>query len=517
MLPGRLAGFRPSSTPFRIPDAIIPTEMTWKSYILAILLGVVTLQPGMAQPVGLERLPDTQPGRVAERLFTSLASDDPSVWRDFIELHFTESFRDIAPIEMHIGVIGGLHDESRGYEVLSIDAETESRLEITAKALLTGELQRFILTYDEHEPSRLTGLGVRSAEAADTGGARYDGLRQAMADLDLFLHRLDSADVFSGAVLVARGGRPIFVQAYGEADKAHHVLNHVDTRFSLGSMNKMFTAVAIMQLVERGRLSLDDPVSKYVPGVLAAEAGERVQLKHLLSHTSGLGDFLDEASRQPSGALRTIDDFVGLVRGDTLRFEPEDRFSYSNAGFVLLGKIVEVASETDYYAYVREHIYEAAGMSSAGTEPQDSVIPHLAVGYDKEYTPDGIRFRNNRFSIGVRGSSAGGGYASIIDLMKFAAAFRDGTLLSPESVDLLTTAKPDLGSDSYGYGFVVNAADGIVGHSGGFAGVSANLDMFSAGYDAVVLSNYRGAMQPVRQRIRGLVEALENGRDASKL
>lgn len=491
--------------------------MIWKSYIPSILLAVVILQPSMAQTTGLEQLPDAQLGHVAEQLFTSLSSDDPAVWRNFIERHFAESFRDIAPMEMHIGVFGGLHDKSRGYEVLSVNAETDGRLEILARTLLTGEQQRFVLTYDDDAPGRLTGLGVRSAEAPDTTAARYDDPRKAMENLDSFLHRLDSADVFSGTVLVAKNGHPIFVQAYGEADKAHRVANHIDTRFSLGSMNKMFTAVAVMQLAERGRLSLDDPVSKYVPDILAGKAGERVQLKHLLSHTSGLGDFLEEASGQPPGALRTIDDFVDLVRGDSLQFQPGDQFSYSNAGFLLLGKIVEVASGSDYYEYVREHIYEPAGMSSAGTRPQDGVIPHLAIGYDKEYTLDGIRFRNNRFAIGVRGSSAGGGYGSVIDLMNFAIALRDGTLLSPESVNLLTTAKPDLGSEGYGFGFVVNPADGIVGHSGGFAGVSANLDIFSGSYDAVVLSNYRGAMQPVRQRIRHLVKALENGRDASKL
>lgn len=479
-----------------------------KTTLAVLLLVIAPLAPAAAQGPGGDLIPDTPEGAITRALLSTLASHDADRWRGFIADHFTEDFRNTAPMEAHLSVFGELYDHSRGYEVHAFEAPSNERYLLTVKANLTGLWKRFILNFEPGSPPRVAGLGIRSTEPPLTSSSP-DALSQTafVEGVDRYLNKLAEADVFSGSVLLAHEGRTLYAQAFGEADKAHGVPNHVDTKFSLGSMNKMFTAVAIGQLVERSALSLEDPLSAYATGVLPPEAAHKIKIKHLLSHSSGLGDYLNEAADRPPGHFRTLDDFLGLVQGDTLGFEPGTEFSYSNAGYLLLGKVIETVTGTSYYAYIRDHIYRPAGMWNAGARPQDRIIPHLAIGYDKEYTGEGIRFRNNRFVIGLRGGPAGGGYATAHDLFAFATALQNGKLLDKGLVDTFTAAKPDVGADRYGYGFSVDAERNIAGHSGGFAGVHANMDIFlETGYVVVVLSNYRGALRPVRSKIRDLIQ-----------
>ena len=302
----------------------------------------------------------------------------------------------------------------------------------------------------------------------------------------------------------------LFARAYGQANKDFAAPNRVDTKFNLGSMNKMFTAVSIAQLVELGKLSFDDPLSKFVPEFPTLAAAEKIRIKHLLSHTSGLGSyFTDEFMRSSRARFRTVDDLMQLAKGDSLAFEPGSRWSYSNTGMLVLGKVIEVVTGQDYFSYVREHIYRPAGMVNTDAYELDQVNPNLAVGYDKEFQPDGTkRFRNNIFMHVIRGGPAGGGYSTVEDLFRFGVALQSGKLVGREYLQLLTSPKPELNSPRYGFGFGVDPQWGIVGHSGGFAGISSNLDLFTgSGYIAVVLSNYRGASMSVVERIRTLVRA----------
>jgi len=176
---------------------------------------------------------------------------------------------------------------------------------------------------------------------------------------------------------------------------------------------------------------------------------------------------------------------------------------------LVLGKVIEVVTKQDYFDYVREHLYKPAGMMNTDAYELDRVNPNLAVGYQKEFQEDGTkRFRNNLFLHVIRGGPAGGGYSTAEDLVRFAEALKSGKLVSPNTFELMTTPKPELNSPQYGYGFGVDAQTGVVGHSGGFPGISSNLDIFKGtGYLAVVLSNYGGASQPVVEKIRTLVRS----------
>jgi CubicO group peptidase (beta-lactamase class C family) len=309
---------------------------------------------------------------------------------------------------------------------------------------------------------------------------------------------------------------PLYEAAFGEANKDFGVKNTIDTKFNLGSMNKMFTAVSVMQLVEAGKLSLDDTLGRFLPaGAMKPEVLSKVRVKHLLSHTSGLGSYFnDEWDRQSRALYRTVDDWMPLIKGDSLQFEPGTRWSYSNTGMLLLGKVIEKASGQDYYDYVREHVAKPAGMTSTDAYELDRVNRNLAVGYEHEgQDANGPIYRNNIFQHVIRGGPAGGGYSTVGDLTRFAEALKAGKLVSQAGVHTLTTPKPELNSPNYGFGFVIDAGGRIVGHSGGFNGINSQLDIHvGEDYTLAVMSNYGDGAQPIIDKARSLMLA---GQDVS--
>lgn len=328
-----------------------------------------------------------------------------------------------------------------------------------------------------------------------------------VAEIDQLIQILVAQDRFSGAVLIARDGVPIFRHAYGQANKAFDVPNRIDTKFAIHSMNKMFTGVAVMQLVEQGKLSLEDPLARYIANFPDQETAKKIRIKHLLTHTSGLGSFINEAFYTASrSGLRTIDDMMAFAWDEGVKFEPGTQWAYSQTGFLVLGKVIEVVTGTSYYAYVREHIFRRAGMVDTDNYELDLVTPNLAIGYEREITETGVVFRTNQFKYLLRGSSAAGAYSTVDDLLKFDRALHANKLVGADYVAMITSAKPAMNAPNYGYGFDVEADRQVIGHRGTFQGISSNMDIFpSAGYTAIILSNYTDGRTPIVEKIRTLI------------
>jgi CubicO group peptidase (beta-lactamase class C family) len=391
----------------------------------------------------------------------------------------------------------------------TVDSVAPSRASGVARASRTEAWRRLAVIIDTAPPNRILRVGVAPVAAPDAPTRRLTDA-EVVDQVRAYVDRLARRDVFSGTVLIARNGKPLFSAAYGEANKDFSVKNTLDTKFNLGSMNKMFTSVAVMQLVEAGKVSLDDTLGKFLPaGSLRPDVLSKVRVKHLLTHTSGLGSYFSPRWDSLSRAMfRTVDDWMPLVKDETLAFEPGTRWSYSNTGMLLLGKVIESASGQDYFEYVRERIFRPAGMTSTDSYELDFVTKNLAVGYEREETPAGPRYRNNIFQHVIRGGPAGGGYSTVGDLTRFAAALQEGRLVSRESVRLLTTPKPELSSPEYGFGFGISENGRIVGHSGGFPGINSQLDIYLVdGYTVAVMANYGGGAQPVIEKTRSLLLA----------
>ena len=313
--------------------------------------------------------------------------------------------------------------------------------------------------------------------------------KELVATVGEELDRRTQRDAFSGAVLIATQGRPLFSAAYGLADRERQVGNTVNTRFRLGSMNKMFTAVAILSLVETGKVALDDPLGKHLPDYPEPEVRSKVTVRHLLTHTGGTGDIFSPQFFEKRLALRAHADYLALYGTRKLLFEPGAEWRYSNYGYVLLGAIIERVSGRSYYDYVRDRVYKRAGMASTGSEPEDTQVPGRAVGYTKRGAGRG--WVSNVNTLPYRGMAAGGGYSTTADLLRFATALTSNQLLKAEHTASLMTAKVAAPGGSYGLGFMERDFNGVraFGHGGGAPGMNGELLIFPSGYVVVVLAN----------------------------
>src|SRR5262249_51643632 len=245
-----------------------------------------------------------------------------------------------------------------------------------------------------------------------------------------------------------------------------------------------------------------------------------------LTHTSGLSDYFgNEFMKSSRDRFRKIDDFLPLFVNKPLEFEPGKRFRYSNAGFMVLGGIVERISGQNYFDYVREHIYRPAGMNNTDCYELDQETPNLAVGYTRGRPGAGGKskvWKNNIFLHVIKGGPAGGGYSTAEDLVAFATALRTHKLLSPKFTEILWTGKVGVGrggNAKYGYGFFDDKENGkrIVGHGGGFMGINSQLDVYlDSDYTVAVMSNYDPpAAQRVADEVRKLLCPKENATAAT--
>jgi len=324
--------------------------------------------------------------------------------------------------------------------------------------------------------------------------------------VDEALTRATAEGRFSGVVMLAKDGRPVFQRAYGMADRTRRIANTVDTRFNLGSMNKMFTAVAIAQLVAQGKLSYSDPVAKFIPDFPTRAAAEKIRVEHLLTHTSGLGSYFSPRFfRERPGNVAAM---MAVAREDTaLAFAPGTGWRYSNTDFLVLGAIIEKVTGQDYYDYVRDYVFAPAGMQASSWPTDAGSAPARALEYVTPGEPGGAWVADDF----LRGSPAGGGVSTLADLLRFSQALLAGRLVPMEQVRLLTSPKPEVGSARYGYGF--GTAPGpmhIVGHNGGKPGVFAQLDIYpEAGYITVLLMN-QGNGEPQGESVELLRTAVRS-------
>jgi len=319
-------------------------------------------------------------------------------------------------------------------------------------------------------------------------------------------------DAFSGAVSLVKDGKPFFTGAYGKADLRWGIDNKLDTKFNLGSMNKMFTGVAICQLATGEMLSFEDPIIKFLPDFPNKEIANKVSVHQLLTHTSGMGSYWEAMRNVDWTSLRSVRDFAELGMGDALDFEPGEQFGYSNTGPVVLGLIIEAVSGMDYHDYIRKYVTGPAGMINTDCYHVDEIVPNLAQGY--YWDDETSSLRSNIFLHSARGSAAGGGFSTVEDLQRFAIALYNGTLLSDDMLETYTTGKVDMGpSMKYAYLIGDSQRDGhrIVGHNGGAPGINAEMKIFTdLGFTVAAMGNYDGGSFEIVQHAVRLISHKRN-------
>ena len=310
---------------------------------------------------------------------------------------------------------------------------------------------------------------------------------QAIADpaLERCLTREADKAHFSGVMSASEYGRSEAFLARGNLAGPESGPIDARTRFNRGSASKMFTAVAVGQLIDAGKIGLDDQVGVYVKG-LSPEASA-VTVRQLLTHSSGLGDFFRPGNMAAMMAARTASDLLPLIANDKPAFPPGSRFAYSNSGFALLGILIERVSGQSYGDYLARHIFAPTGMTSTGPDPKPLVT--LAVGMTA-MAPDHERTPTLHPAPGATegsGSPAGGLFSTAADMERFAEALAANHLTRPATTAAMTAsqivAAPATASRSerrYGLGFNVGLEQGHrwFGHGGGTPGANAEFAVF---------------------------------------
>ena len=298
---------------------------------------------------------------------------------------------------------------------------------------------------------------------------------------------------FSGTVLVARGERVVYQGAFGYANREFEAPNTLQTRFNIGSITKTFTALAIAQLMEQGKLDADDPVARFLPEWPAPEKGA-ITIRHLLTHTSGLYDYANADIVFETLFKRGTRDLIPFVYGPGLSFQPGQGVQYSSGGYILLGAIVEKVSGMTFGDYLRKRILKPAGMERTALLNAEDVVRDKAVGYRRV----GRDTYQNRTLWHFPAGPAGGLYTTAGDLLAYVRSLLDGKLTSRRTLGrLLAPASgedPDRGRAAYGWWIGQVGGRAVVHHTGGTPGFSCSLYLIpDLQYIAIVLSNtFRG-------------------------
>jgi CubicO group peptidase (beta-lactamase class C family) len=400
----------------------------------------------------------------------------------------------------------GRYSTSRGLDLVRVTTVPSgaSRGDVVGivRNRITGDEEYLPVRVEPQAPHRITWLPAiepeivaswRLQRAASVAVTEQERLQEIGA----YLKRMGDAEIFSGAIVIARDGKPVFAQAYGYADREKQIPNTLDTPFLMGSMSKLFTGLAIGQLVEQGKLSYDDSLAKFLPDFPDPESAKKIKIKHLLSHTSGLGSGPSMFDSSLIDRQTTIKGIVDAFDRRPPAFDPGTKWAYSNMGFVLLGRIIETVTGQDYYDHMQKNVFAPVGATTASFPllPKSGVaVVPMAYPHETAWDRDNLRLYSQNV-LGKetrRGSSAGGGVVSALDLIKLSNAMRAGRIVKPETFRLHSSPKPELAATTYGYGFIAGPYLGrpFVGHNGRALGQCTEFgELRDTPYTIVVLSN----------------------------
>lgn len=466
------------------------------------LLAIVAAAPLLfAEPARALELPATVAALRLEALLAEVNGGDARQLEHLVAGSFAAAEQDRAFAARQAAELHRLFELTGGLELRSLEASTSSTLRVLAQGRRTATWHRLSVFTTAAPPDyvaaappyKIVGLGVEPVTAPAQMAQAGQSDARVHERLDRLMGRLVREGGFSGVVQVQRGDHTIYARAFGEADRATHSPNRLDTRFNLASITKMFTAICVGQLVQAGKLRLGDTVGRWLPEVAGTDLGRLVTVQQLLSHTGGVVGAREaiEKGLEPPRDARTVAQMTAAFVHAPLSSRPGQQFDYSNVGYVLLGAIIERVSGESYHAYVQRHVFEAAGMRDSGFQGVPGPRPgRLATGY---VDVPGRKSQPNTGRLPLVGSPANMAFSTASDMVRFANALQGGRLLRRDLLDQFwtgVTEQPD--GVEYGLGARIEQHDGrrIVWHGGGSPGVTNRFEMVPAeGLAIVVLSN----------------------------
>ena len=445
--------------------------------------------------------PQTPAGDRAKEIFELLNGTSSHSPEDYVKNNYTPNFRDAFPMASHVAVFSTTQGMFGKLQLVAIPESAAHEITAILKSASREAYLKVRLAVEPEEPHRIATMGISPADKpADiketkeedrTGGEPGKSREPREANLDDLHNQLSEKaenNQFSGVVLIAKHGNKIFHEAYGYASKEFKVKNALDTKFNLGSINKLFTSIAITQLMEKGKLSIDDPIGKHLD-IFPQEIAGKVTTRHLLQMRAGWGDYWgNEYYLAHRNELRKVSDYMEFIKDIPLDFEPGTNVQHCNTCFQVLGALIEAITGMDYYDYIRDNIYKPAGMEDTDCYDKDSPVANVAVGYTNmnPNASSGKEYEwNNLYMMPPKGSPAGGGFSTAGDLLKLDMALRNFELLNRDYTHYLFRQFKGSPKDSF-------EPPGRVSRSaGGAPGVSAVVARdLNFGYTIIVLSNY---------------------------
>lgn len=475
-----------------LPGRAIPT-------LLGTALALAATGSGLAQspPVGL-----------TQEMADLIGRGDQAAYERFAASRYAPTVVNESSAAYQASLLARIFTDTGGFEDLRPAGAAPGWLQAEGRARITGLSYCLTVTYDHSRGSALV-TGVTARDLHPAGPSLVDPSPAEVAgEVDRVASAFERRGLFSGVILLAKGSRVIFRRAYGAASPRLGVRMRLDTRLNTASIAKMFTGVAIAQLVESGRLSYDDTIGERWPDFPNPRI-RSLTIRQLLSHTSGLGpnDYYDDP-RYPAvrTSLRNVADYLRLAV-DTPVENTAGTYNYSNSGYLILGALVERLSGEDFYDYVGDHIFRPAGMADSFYAPGDvrrlrtaASLTNFRVQSDNSYLfvlgpPD-----ESVPMEGSIGGPQGGAWVTADDLFRFSQALRDGRLVRPETLARMVVAESPpgagpiglLGEARAGLGVEVINNNGHVlyGHTGGDFGIASFIYWYpQTGYTTIVLSN----------------------------
>ena len=323
--------------------------------------------------------------------------------------------------------------------------------------------------------------------SAQNAPASPPSAEQIAEKVDEYMNAALRVDGFSGTILVARDGKPIVSKGYGMANIELNVPNKPENIFRLGSVTKQFTAMAVMMLQERGKLSVSDPICKYFTE--CPEAWKPLTIRNLLTHTSGITNYTEFPDFAKTAILPTpTADMIARLEKAPLEFAPGEKFAYSNSGYYLLGAVIEKASGKTYADFLQENIFTPLGMKQTGYDDPLRIIMNRAAGYQKQAG----KVLNAPYMDMSVPYAAGSLYSTTSDLLIWDQALYTEKLVSKKSLDEMFT--PFKSGYGYGWGIGKRFEHRQISHGGGIYGFATEISRFPDDrVTVIVLSNFQGA------------------------
>lgn len=473
------------------------------------LLAALSVVASWAQPPMPEGVPGERARAVVE-ILTGPAGDAAAI-EPLVAANWAASALTQRPAAERAKALAGVRVDLGSAELVRIERRSENELALIFRAQAKGLWLTVGLKLEPQLPRGILSASMQLDSNPPAGTAEAAGPKltaeQALAQASARIDALAAADDFAGVVLIARDGAVALEKAAGRADRERGVANGPATRFNIGSISKAFTQVLIAQLAAEGRLSLDDKLIRHLPDYPDRSIAEKVTLQQLLAHRSGLGDIFNERYTPAAAArLRSLADYLPLFAGKPVEFEPGTAQRYSNAGYVVLGLVVERLTGKPFAEAARERIFAPAGMSASGWLARDALPADAAIGYTREGwqgereapgpAPAGSRPKtplpprhSNALALPAIGSSAGGSYSTARDLLAFTRALATHRVAGPERF----------------------AQQGGLGIAGGTAGANAVLeaDFEAGGWTVIVLENLDPpAAEALSRELRALLDRI---------